>query len=408
MTETSIPQAQGYIMIVDDNPANLKLLDEMLTLRGYEVRSFPLGRLALLAAMKNPPELILLDINMPEMDGYEVCERLQSSTELCAVPIIFLSALNETQDKVRAFRSGAVDYISKPFQFEEVHARVETHLKLCALQRALKLQNEQLEKIVAVRTSELADANKRLMILDRSKNDFLNLISHEMRTPLNGILGISEIILDGMCSAGADGQLQAMFEQSRRRILALLDDALLLTDIDVKGEQFRLVPVSIAVVLNRAIEQSIAFARSRQVAFVPPSTKVESALGNEDLLIRALHALLETAIKFSEEGQTIHLNFTPLVDAINLTIDAWGGVIPESVIPQFFDVLSVTESSTPGGDLGLGPAVASRILSLFGGTVSASNRGQSGVRLTVSLLRTMSGGGRIASEAVHCEPLRSV
>src|ERR1700733_15289132 len=117
-------------MIVDDNPANLKLLEDMLQQRGHKVRSFPLGRLALAAAMKYPPDLILLDINMPEMNGYEVGERLKSTGELSDIPIIFHSALNETHDKMKAFQPGAVDYISKPFHFEEVHARGETHLKL--------------------------------------------------------------------------------------------------------------------------------------------------------------------------------------------------------------------------------------------------------------------------------------
>ena len=133
-------------MIVDDNPANLKLLEDMLRRQGYEVRSFPRGRLALAAAEQEPPDLILLDIDMPEMNGYEVCERLKSTAELSGIPVIFLSALNETQDKVKALQSGAVDYISKPFQFEEVHARVETHLKLHDLQRALKLPSAALPK----------------------------------------------------------------------------------------------------------------------------------------------------------------------------------------------------------------------------------------------------------------------
>jgi DNA-binding response OmpR family regulator len=128
--------AESDIMIVDDNPANLKLLEDMLLQRGYEVRSFPLGRLALAAATKNPPDLILLDINMPEMDGYQVCERLKSTPGLSDIPVIFLSALNETEDKVRAFRCGGVDYISKPFQFEEVQARVETQVELRHAQQA--------------------------------------------------------------------------------------------------------------------------------------------------------------------------------------------------------------------------------------------------------------------------------
>ncbi len=121
--EEIVEAKRSDIMIVDDHPANLMLLEEMLMRQGHEVRSFPLGRLALAAAMRTPPDLILLDINMPEMNGYEVCEHLKSSPDLANIPVIFLSALKETQDKVKAFESGAVDYISKPFQFEEVHAR---------------------------------------------------------------------------------------------------------------------------------------------------------------------------------------------------------------------------------------------------------------------------------------------
>ena len=126
----------GNIMIVDDNPANLKLLEDLLRRHGYEMRSFPRGRLALAAADQEPPDLILLDINMPEMNGYEVCERLKASERLSEIPVIFISALNALEDKVKGFRAGGVDYISKPFQFEEVLARVETHLKLPRAQRA--------------------------------------------------------------------------------------------------------------------------------------------------------------------------------------------------------------------------------------------------------------------------------
>ena len=142
------------IMIIDDNPANLKILEDMLLQQGYEVCSFPLGRLALVAAARNPPDLILLDINMPEMDGYEVCKRLKSTAELSTIPVIFLSALNETKDKVKAFHSGGVDYITKPFQFEEVQARVDTHI---ALQRARRAERDLLEKTLNGTIRSLAD-----------------------------------------------------------------------------------------------------------------------------------------------------------------------------------------------------------------------------------------------------------
>jgi DNA-binding response OmpR family regulator len=163
--------AESDIMIVDDNPANLKLLEDMLLQRGYEVRSFPLGRLALAAATKNPPDLILLDINMPEMDGYQVCERLKSTAALSDIPVIFLSALNETDDKVRAFRCGGVDYISKPFQLEEVQARVQTHVKLRRAQQAER----------ALLESTLGGAIGTLWELVQLTSPVLALRSHSIR-----------------------------------------------------------------------------------------------------------------------------------------------------------------------------------------------------------------------------------
>jgi len=150
------------IMVVDDNPANLKLLEGMLAEQGYRVGSFPSGKLALAAASQKPPGLILLDINMPGMDGYEVCERLKADTKLGGVPVIFLSALSDVEDKIKAFRSGGVDYICKPFQVEEVRARVQTHLKLNQLQKMLQQHNERLEDLVDQRTAELQAALKQI------------------------------------------------------------------------------------------------------------------------------------------------------------------------------------------------------------------------------------------------------
>src|SRR6186713_1059201 len=133
------------ILVVDDTPANLQVLAGMLKDRGYKVRPVPSGKLALLAAQRDPPDLILLDINMPEMNGYEVCEHLKASDRLKGVPVIFISALTEPLDKVKAFAIGGVDYITKPFQMEELHARVETHLKLRRLQIDLQEYTRHLE-----------------------------------------------------------------------------------------------------------------------------------------------------------------------------------------------------------------------------------------------------------------------
>src|SRR5208283_936715 len=131
--------------------------------------------------------------------------------------------------------------------------------------------NEQLEETVALRTRELAEANQRLTILDRSKSEFLDLISHEFRTPLNGLLGAGELILEGMPATAENRELQDMFERSRQRMLSLLDDGLLLTQIDVNAMQFRSVPVSLLTILGCSIERTIEFAESRRVAVTPPA-----------------------------------------------------------------------------------------------------------------------------------------
>ena len=139
------------ILVVDDTAANLQVLAGMLKDRGYKVRPVPSGKLALLAVGREPPDLILLDINMPEMNGYEVCARLKADDRFKGIPIIFISALTEQLDKVKAFAIGGVDYVTKPFQMEELHARVETHLKIRRLQIELERANVR-----------LADANGRM------------------------------------------------------------------------------------------------------------------------------------------------------------------------------------------------------------------------------------------------------
>ena len=145
-TEVSCLKPNPSILIVDDVPDNLELLAGILREHGYEPRPVPGGKLALSAAHADPPDLILLDINMPEMNGFEVCEQLKADEALKHIPVLFLTAFTETTDKVKAFSMGAVDYITKPFQLEEVCARVDTHLRLRRLQRELSNSVDELQK----------------------------------------------------------------------------------------------------------------------------------------------------------------------------------------------------------------------------------------------------------------------
>ena len=146
-------KTQGNVLVVDDTPENLMVLSEYLTREGYTVRPVLSGDLAIQAAELMPPEIILLDINMPDMNGYDLCRKLKSIDILKSIPVLFISALDETMDKVKAFESGGVDYITKPFQFEEVSVRVQTHLHL------YRLELER-EKIIADLESALLEVKQ--------------------------------------------------------------------------------------------------------------------------------------------------------------------------------------------------------------------------------------------------------
>ena len=148
------------VMVVDDDPANLQLMEKILQSQGYEVRSFPMGRMALAAASERPPDLILLDINMPEMTGYEVCDRLKANAQLSKIPVIFLSGMNAAEDRLRCFRCGGVDYVSKSFEYEELCARVDTHLRLRRLQQEVETNNSRLQELVDIQVKKTADGQQ--------------------------------------------------------------------------------------------------------------------------------------------------------------------------------------------------------------------------------------------------------
>jgi two-component system sensor histidine kinase/response regulator len=149
----------------------------MLTEQGYEVRSVINGAMALMGVQAEPPDLILLDINMPQMNGYEVCQQLKAGDRTREIPVIFISALEDVLDKVKAFAVGGVDYITKPFHVEEVLARIENQLTICRLQKQLKSQNAQLQQQML-----------ELQELNSLKEEFLHAVSHDLRTPIMGTL----------------------------------------------------------------------------------------------------------------------------------------------------------------------------------------------------------------------------
>ena len=175
------------ILIVDDTPENIRFLSTLLVEQGYQVRKALTGKMALTAAQAIVPDLILLDINMPHMNGYETCKLLKQSEETASVPIIFLSALNDVVDKVKAFQVGGVDFISKPFQFEEVLVRIQTHLQIQVLQSQLHLKNTQLEKAL----ESLKQAQAQLLRKEKLSGlgQLVAGVCHEINNPISFIAG---------------------------------------------------------------------------------------------------------------------------------------------------------------------------------------------------------------------------
>lgn len=183
--ETSLKKTD--ILVVDDTPANLRLLSNMMTEYGYNVRQAISGKMALTAVKAVKPDLILLDINMPEMNGYEVCEQLKSNEETRRIPVIFLSALDDALDKVKAFKAGGVDYVTKPFQFEEIIVRIQNQLTIQSLQNQLQHQNNQLKTTL----SELQVTQARLVQQEKMVGlmQLVAGIAHEINNPISFISG---------------------------------------------------------------------------------------------------------------------------------------------------------------------------------------------------------------------------
>ena len=375
MTPTPSPTT---IMIIDDKPENLNVLEGMLRQEGWSVRAFVRGQPALDAAAEEAPDLVLLDILMPEMDGYEVCRRFKADETLRSIPIIFLSAITEPTDKVRGFAIGGVDYVTKPFAEVELLARVHTHLQL-------RRHQLHLEELVRQRVSELVQAHRRLRIWDDAKNQWLHTLSREMRTPLTGVFGIAELLFMDLPADSEHHSLRQGYASSRQRIEKLMDDALTLAQIDVAADRFAVQPVPLTDVLQRALNTLACQAPEIPIHVELDAVETVTVLAESALLDRAITDLLLTATLCCRAGEAITLRARVVPGQASVSIATAGKALSAEALETFFEVGGQRLLFKEDGDFGLGAALAVRIVRLFNGRLSVRNGAEKGLVLDLML-----------------------
>ena len=284
MTNTSIQESKGSILVVDDSVDNLRLLATMLTEQAYKVNCARSGSMALISIQTSLPDLILLDIMMPELNGYQFCQQLKANPKTVEVPIIFISALDEVMDKVKAFQVGGADYITKPFQMEEVLARIEHQLTISRLQTRLQAQNQ-----------ELARSNREL-------EQFAYVVSHDLKQPLQSFLfsvSLLEAKFKQRLDEGAAQYINNLRETSKS-MQKLIEDLLAYARAG-KAEQ-----TLEAVDCNTVIEQVL---ENLKIAITEADAKVShdplpTVQANPTQLMQVFQNLVSNAIKFHQPNET--------------------------------------------------------------------------------------------------------
>ena len=315
------------VIVVDDTPANLQLLTGMLKERGYRVRPVPSGKLALQAAKNDPPDLILLDIMMPEMDGYEVCERLKADDKLKEISVIFISALNETMDKVRAFGVGGVDYVTKPFQFEEVNARVSAHLELHRQRRKLKENYEQLRR------------------LEELRDNLVHMVVHDLRNPLTGISGFLDLALALEKETLTEDGLEYLqtAKQSTTAVIDMVNAVLDVSKIEAGEMKLHLVECDLVRIASDLMSGMQSLKEAREMILDAPAAPV-TVVADKDLILRVIQNLLGNALKFTPSDGWIRLGIEPDENRVCVRVRDNGPGIPMEYRERIFEKFGQVEA----------------------------------------------------------------
>ncbi len=360
------------ILIVDDTPENLRILADMLRHHGYKVRPVPSGALALKACAAQAPDLILLDISMPDMNGHEVCARLKSDPALKDIPVLFISALTHTEDKVKGFQAGGVDYITKPFQIEEVEARVATQLSLHRQKLELQANYD--------RIRELDDLRKNLN----------RLVVHDLRGPLQSIKAFIELLEKRNPDLDADSK-QYMHRATRasRYLIDLANSLLDLNRLEEGVMQLNCAPQNLASLCEEAVANASSLIDKRTVTVEsgaePPIAEVDRSL-----MLRIIQNILENALKHTD-NDTGNIKLRAELSGENAVVsiaDNGPGIPPEYHQRIFEKFVQVKETQIPGvQSTGLGLSLVKLGVEAHGGSVGLQSEVGKGTTFHLTLPR---------------------
>lgn len=336
------------------------------------------GLEAIAQANAEPPDLVLLDVQLPDLDGFEVCQRLRARWPAPEMPVLFVSATRDVQDKVRGFRLGGVDFVTKPFQFDEMVARVETHLDLKRLQQQ-----------AASRTRELEAVNERLRKLEAARSSFLSAVVHDLKNPLTPVLKNTEWLLaQSHAEEGESGDvlkdLYLAANHMNRMVLSLLDVA--------RGSEAVLEPRAVPVRLGTWAAEAVALARLH-LRSTPTRLclEVEDGLACFDpvLMTRVLQNLLDNALKYSPRGTAVRVRVTPLdAGGLAVVVEDAGTGIPEWARQRVFEPWArIEQGEDPYARVshGLGLAFCRQAVEAHGGHIHVEDAVPHGARFVIAV-----------------------
>lgn len=374
--QSDLCHLKGNILIIDDTPDNLRLLSAVLLREGYEVRSALTPSAAFMAIEALVPDLILLDIRMPEMDGYQVCKILKESDSYAHVPVIFISAYNAIMDKIKAFQVGGVDYITKPFQPMEVLSRIHVHLSLRRSQQRLEISNERIVELL-----EKERASNRL------RSEFMSMISHDFRTPLTTIQGFTSLFKSSLGDLSEAQQLYFLdkIERGVDTILEMLDQFLLTNKMEQGKLKLNFSEFNLNSFCQNIIEDfQIVSLRSHQVKFL--CNQSDCLIVSDPKILRtALDNLVSNAIKYSPQGGEVFLILEAIDNRICLKVQDHGIGIPLENQAQLFESFYRADNTGNIKGTGLGLAIVKKSVDVLGGTIQVNSQPGEGTSFIISL-----------------------